>query len=78
MLFHRFYGLEPVGPFGTFQATRSTNRPFPCDAKTLRARAAHCRTLAGTFYDQGIVTELEMFARELEAEAVALEAADRS
>ena len=77
MLYHRFCGLEPAGLLVTFEGARRTNKAVPCDPKTLRARAAHCRALAATFYDQSIVAELETFARELDDEASALEAAER-
>ena len=76
MLYHRFCGLEPAGHLVAFEGAPGTRNTVPSDAKTLRARAAHCRALAGTFYDQSIVSELEMFARELDAEAAALERRD--
>jgi hypothetical protein len=71
MLYRRFCGLEP-GTLFPFEGAPRTTTPA-CDAKTLRARAAHCRGIAETFYDQSIVAELEMYARELDAEASALE-----
>lgn len=73
MLYHRFYGLEPAGHWATFDDAPKYRRAAPGDAKTLRERAAHCRWLAGTFYDQSIVAELETFARELEVEATTLD-----
>jgi hypothetical protein len=73
MLYHRFYGLEPAGHWAAFDDAPKDRRAAVSDAKTLRERAAHCRWLAGTFYDQSIVTELETFARELEVEAATLD-----
>jgi hypothetical protein len=78
MLYHRFCGLESAGLLVAFEGTRRTNKAVPCDPKTLRARAAHCRSIAATFYDQGIVAELETFARELEDEASRLESSERA
>ena len=77
MLYHRFCGLEPDGRMVAFENAPGKRNAAFSDAKALRARAAHCRALAGTFYDLSIVAELEMFARELEAEAAALEAPKR-
>ena len=45
---------------------------------TLRNRAARCRQLAATFYDQRIVCELETYACELEAQATLFESGNRS
>ena len=77
MLYRRFCGLEPDGRMVAFEDAPGKRNTGFNDAKALRARAAHCRALAGTFYDLSIVAELEMVARELEAEAVALEASKR-
>jgi hypothetical protein len=78
VLHRRFYGLDLAKDTGGFRITSSVGDVARKQAMTLRNRAARCRQLAATFYDQRIVCELETYACELEAQATLFESGNRS
>ena len=73
MLYRRLHALEPSRRSLAFNAFSSLRISATGEAINLRARAAHYRELAETFYDQRIISELESFASELESEAASLD-----
>ena len=73
MLYRRLQGLDPYRRPFAFNAISSLRISARGEAMTLRARAAHYRELARTFYDQRIICELERFACELELKAGSLD-----
>lgn len=74
MLYRRFYSLDSNAPESGFRVAPSIRAFATKEATALRARAARCRQLAATFYDQRIIGELEAYASEMEADAERLEA----
>ena len=78
MLYRRFYGLDSAKDLAGFRIAPVVNEVATKQATALRDRAARCRQLAATFYDQRIISELEAYASELEVEARQLEAGDGS
>ena len=69
MSYRRFYGLDLAKDAGGFRIASSVSDVARKQAAMLRERAARCRQLAATFYDQRIIGELETYASELEAQA---------
>ena len=78
VLYRRFYGLESATDVAGFRIAPSVGDVAKKQAAALRNRAAHCRQLAATFYDQRIISELEAYASELEVEARLFETGKRS
>ena len=78
MLHRRFYALDLAKEAGGPRIASSVGDVARKQAMTLRKRAAHCRQLAATFYDQRIICELETYASELEAQATLFESGNRS
>ena len=78
MLHRRFYGLDLAKDAGGFRIASTVSDVAKRQATTLRNRAARCRQLAATFYDQRIIGELETYASELEAQAMLFESGNRS
>ncbi|HYK78394.1 MAG TPA: hypothetical protein VEU95_02145 [Micropepsaceae bacterium] len=77
VLHRRFYALD-LAKEGGFRIASSVGDVARRQAATLRDRAARCRQLAATFYDQRIIGELEAYASELEAQAALFESGSRS
>jgi hypothetical protein len=73
VLHRRFYGLDLATDVGGFRIASSVGDVAKKQATALRDRAARCRQLAATFYDQRIISELETYAAELEAQAILFE-----
>ena len=69
MLYRRFYELDSATDLTGFRMTPFVNEVARIQATALKDRAARCRQLASTFYDQRIISELEAYASELEGEA---------
>ena len=78
VLYRRFYGLDSAKDLAGFRIAPLVNEVARNQATALRDRAARCRQLAATFYDQRIISELEAYASELEVDARRLEAGNRS
>ena len=78
VLYRRFYGLDSTKDLAGFRIAPSVNEAARKQATALRDRAARCRQLASTFYDQRIISELEAYASELEGEARQLQAGNQS
>jgi hypothetical protein len=78
VLYRRFYGLDSAKDLAGFRIASLVNEVARNQATALRDRAARCRQLAATFYDQRIISELEAYASELEVDARRLEAGNRS
>ena len=78
MLHRRFYALDLAKDAGGFRIASSVGDVARKQAATLRDRAARCRQLAATFYDQRIIGELDAYASELEAQAALFESGGRS
>jgi len=78
VLHRRFYGLDLAKDVGGFRIASSVGDVAKKQATALRDRAARCRQLATTFYDQRIISELETYAGELEAQAILFEAGSGS
>ena len=78
MLHRRFYGLDSTKDAEEIRVVPTVADIASKQATALRNRAARCRQLAATFYDQRIISELEAYASELEAEAVRLAIGSRS
>ena len=74
VLYRRFYGLDSAKDLAGFRIAPSVTEAARKQATALKDRAARCRQLAATFYDQRIISELETYASELEGEAGRLEA----
>jgi hypothetical protein len=72
-MYRRFYSLDSAAPDSGFRAAPSIRAFAAREATALRARAARCRQLAATFYDHRIISELEAYASEMEADAERLE-----
>lgn len=73
MLYRRFYDFHSAEYGARLGAVPARRTSATKDAAALRARAARCRQLAATFYDQRIIGELEAYACEIEREAARLE-----
>ena len=78
VLHRRFYAFDLAKDAGGFRVASSVDDVARRQAETLRNRAARCRQLAATFYDQRIIGELETYASELEAQATLFESGSRS
>jgi hypothetical protein len=78
VLHRRFYGLDLAKDAGGFRIASTVGDVAKKQATTLRNRAARCRQLAATFYDQRIICELEAYASELEAQAILFESGSAS
>ena len=78
MLYRRFYDLDSATDLTGFRMTPFVSEVAREQATALKDRAARCRQLASTFYDQRIISELEAYASELEGEARQLQAGNRS
>jgi hypothetical protein len=78
VLHRRFYALDLAKDAGGFRVASSVGDIARKQATTLRNRAARCRQLAATFYDQRIIGELETYASELEAQALMFESGGHS
>ena len=78
VLYRRFYGLDSAKDLAGFRIAPSVTEAARKQATALKDRAARCRQLAATFYDQRIICELEAYASELEMEVRRLEAGNRS
>ena len=78
VLHRRFYDPDFAKDAGGLRITSSVSDVAKRQASTLRNRAARCRQLAATFYDQRIICELETYASELEAQALLFESGNRS
>ena len=78
MLYRRFYDLDSATDLTGFRMTPLVSEVAREQATALKDRAARCRQLALTFYDQRIISELEAYASELEGEAGRLQAGNRS
>jgi hypothetical protein len=78
VLHRRFFALDLAKDAGAIRIVSSVDDVARKQAATLRNRAARCRQLAATFYDQRIICELETYARELEAQAILFESGNRS
>ena len=77
MLYRRFYDLDSATDLTGFRMTPFVSELAKEQATALKDRAARCRQLASTFYDQRIISELEAYASELEGEARQLQAGNR-
>jgi hypothetical protein len=73
VMYRRFYNLDSAAPGSGFRVAPSIGAFAAREAAALRARAARCRQLAATFYDHRIISELEAYACEMEADAERLE-----
>jgi hypothetical protein len=69
VLHRRFYAQDLAKDAGGYRIAPSVSDVARKQATMLRERAARCRQLAATFYDQRIIGELEAYASELEAQA---------
>jgi hypothetical protein len=78
VLHRRFYGLDSAKDADGIRVVPTVADIASKQATALRNRAARCRQLAATFYDQRIISELEAYASELEAEAMRLGIGSRS
>ena len=78
VLYRRFYGLDSAKDVAGFRIAPQISEAARNQANALKERAARCRQLAATFYDQRIISELEAYASELEGEVKQLEAGNRS
>jgi len=78
VLYRRFYGFDLDKDVDGFRIASPVSDVARKQATMLRDRAARCRQLAATFYDQRIISELETYASELEAEAMRLGSGSRS
>ena len=78
MLYRRFYGIDSAKDLAGFRIAPFVNEVATKQVSALRDRAARCRQLAATLYDQRIISELEAYASELEVEARQLEAGNGS
>ena len=78
VLHRRFYAQDLAKDAGGFRIASSVSDVARKQAAMLRERAARCRQLAATFYDQRIIGELETYASELEAQAKLFESGGRS
>jgi hypothetical protein len=74
VLYRRFYGLDSAKDLAGFRIAPAVSEAARNQAMALRDRAARCRQLATTFYDQRIISELEAYASELDMDARRLEA----
>ena len=78
MLHRRFYAQDLAKDAGGLRIASSVGDAAEKQATMLRDRAARCRQLAATFYDQRIIDELETYASELDAQAKLFESGKRS
>lgn len=78
MLHRRFYAQDLAKDAGGYRIAPSVSDVARKQATMLRERAARCRQLAATFYDQRIIGELETYASELEAQAKLFDSGKRS
>jgi hypothetical protein len=78
VLYRRFYGFDLAKDVDGFRIASPVRDVAKKQASMLRDRAARCRQLAATFYDQRIISELEAYASELEAEAARIGLGGRS
>ena len=77
VLHRRFYAQNLAMDAGGYRIAPSVSEVARKQATMLRERAARCRQLAATFYDQRIIGELETYASELEGQALLFESGSR-